>query len=283
MNNDPKCLSNFNSELGHWFLSTNKDFLSMHRQRRWCKHTPQTHPDHKVKLTRNSFLQQPQRIKKKLIDYLGLSAPVILKTENCVCAAYAGWLTHGILYQSSHLIAGSVAPRQSANVTVIVWVCVCVKNPPPSRHVTTSGPVPLTAPQPAVMSSFSILPAEEEEGGREGKGWGRGSKTAVGKKSWASLNRCHSHWLAATMPPPHPFPTDCPTCTPTQVIGVMAVWRAPLLHPFLAARLPSSSSSDGSVALAQSGFWAHRLTNKHTCPRWQCLYSLEYHHENARA
>lgn len=38
----------------------------------------------------------------------------------CICVAYASRLTHSILYQSSHLTAALVAPRQSADVTVIV-------------------------------------------------------------------------------------------------------------------------------------------------------------------
>lgn len=93
-----------------------------------------------------------------------------------MCVAYASRLTHTILYQSSHL-AALVALSQSADVTVIVWVCVCVlTNPSPSSHVRTSGPVLFTAPRPAVMSFSSTQPVKEEEEEQEGIEDGRERK-----------------------------------------------------------------------------------------------------------
>lgn len=54
----------------------------------------------------------------------------VFEDSVCMCVAYAS--RHTILYQSSHLTAALVAPRQSADVTVIVWVCVCVLTKPSS-------------------------------------------------------------------------------------------------------------------------------------------------------
>lgn len=141
--------------------------------------------------------------------------------SQCVhMCVYISGLTHTILYQSSHLTAALVAQRQSADVTVIVWVGVCVLTKPSFRTCKNIW----TGPTCCSAACFDELLLHSPRRRRRRKATMMEGRKRLRKRERSSCKyeRVASgeqvslpliHLRAATVAPTL---TACPTRTPTQ-------------------------------------------------------------------